>query len=265
MRRNNLFWGLIVLLAGVLLLLNTLGLLKFNFWPVFWAFFLILAGLWFLMGPRLFRREITEEQISIPLEGASEADIRINHGAGRLVIHSASLPSDLLTGKVSGGVEPGITRSGTRLSVDLSMKSANVIGPFPGIEFKGFNWDLSLNRDLPLRLNLSTGAGETTLDLSDTMVKELHIETGASSTQVTLPARAGITRVIAKAGMASLNFTVPQGVAARISTSIGLAGSKIDTVRFPQMGDVYQSPDFDSAANRVEIEVEAGMGSIDIR
>lgn len=264
MRRNNLFWGVVVLLAGVLLLLNTLGLLAFDFWPIFWAIFLILVGAWFLLGPRLLRKEISEEQISIPLEGAGDADLRINHGAGRLTIRAASLPSELLSGKVAGGVEPAVTRSGNHLSVDLSMKGTNVIGPFPAMDFKGFNWDLSVNRDLPLRLNLSTGAGETNLDLSDALVKELRIETGASSTQVTLPARAGTTRVIAKAGMASLSFRIPLGVAARISTSVGLSGSKIDTNRFPRTGDVYLSPDFDSAANRVEIEVEAGMGSIDI-
>lgn len=265
MRRNNLFWGVIVLLAGILLLMNTLNILTFNFWPIFWAVFLILAGVWFLMGPRLAKQDFAEERISIPLEGASEADIRFNHGAGRLTVNSASLPGELLAGTVAGGLDREITRSGTILSANLLMKKTNMMVPFPNIDFKGFTWNLSVNRDLPLRLNFFTGAGETVLDLSDALVKELRIETGASSTRVTLPGHAGATRVMAKAGMASLEFRVPQDVAARISLRTGISGSKIDTLRFPQNGDVYQSPEYESAANRVDIEIEAGMGGIDIR
>jgi hypothetical protein len=265
MRRNNLFWGVIILLAGILLLLNTLNILTFNFWLIFWPLFLILIGFWFLLGPRLFRYEAAEEQISIPLDGASEAEIHINHGAGRLVINSAGLVNELCTGAVYGGANKQISRSGTVLSVELSMKDITMMVPFPNVDFKGFNWNLSLNRDLPIRLFLKTGAGESTVDLGDTLVKDLYIETGASSTQVTLPARAGQTRVVAKAGMAALNFQIPQGVAARISTHVGIAGIEIDMNRFPKIGDVYQSPDFDSAINKVDIEIEAGMGGIDIR
>lgn len=265
MRRNHFFWGIIVLVAGVLLLLNTLGIFTFNFWPVFWAILLILAGLWFLVGPKFFKGDLAEEHVSIPLEGASEAEIRFNHGAGRIVVNSGSLGGDLLSGTFTGGVDKQITHNGPALSAALSMPTGNLGVAIPGVDFRGFIWNLSLNRDIPLRLSFSTGAGESTIDLSDTQVKELRVETGASSTRVTLPARAGITRVIAKAGMASLDFTVPQGVAARIQLDTGMSSHKIDTNRFPQIGAFYQSPDFDNAANKVEIEIEAGMGGIEIR
>ncbi len=265
MRRSNLFWGVVIILAGLMLLLNTLNIFVFNFWPVFWAIFLILAGVWFLMGPRFYKRDWTEEAISIPLEGAGEAEIRFDHGAGRLMVNSASLPGQLLTGTVMGGVDKEISHTGNLLSAALSMQKVSIGLPFPTGDFKGFIWNLSVNRDLPMRLTFHTGAGETNLDLSDTLVKELRIETGASSTRVTLPARAGTTRVVAKAGMASLEFRIPQDVAARIRLHTGISGSKVDTNRFPQQGDVFQSPDFDNAANKVDIEIEAGMGGIDIR
>ncbi|HWQ04305.1 MAG TPA: DUF5668 domain-containing protein [Longilinea sp.] len=265
MRRNRLFWGAIVLLAGVLLLMNTLNIFTFNFWPVFWALLLILAGVWFLLGPRLFKHDFSEEKVSIPLEGASEVDIRIDHGAGRLSVNSASLPVEILNGTVTGGFEREISRNGSIVSLNLSMAKDSMLIPFPNIDFKGFLWNLTINRDLPLRLELHTGAGETVLALTDAMVKQLRIETGASSTRVALPSHASLTRVIAKAGMAALEFNVPQGVAARISLRTGISGNKIDTSRFPQNGEFYQSPDFDSAANKVDIEIEAGMGGIEVR
>lgn len=265
MRRGNFFWGVVVLLAGLMLLLNTLNIFVFNFWPVFWAIFLILAGAWFLLGPRLSQRDWTTEAISIPLEGATEAEVRFDHGAGRLIVNSASLPAELLTGTVTGGVDKVVAHNGNILSTSISMQKVSFGIPFPSNDFKGFIWNLTLNRDLPTRLDLHTGAGETLLDLSDTQVKDLRIETGASSTKVTLPAHAGATRVIAKAGMAALEFTVPQEVAARIRLHTGISGSKVDTNRFPMYGDGYQSADFDTALNKVDIEIEAGMGGIDIR
>ena len=265
MKRNNFFWGSMVLVAGVLLLLKTLGLFTFNFWPVFWAVMLILAGVWFLLGPRLFKADMIEEQVTIPLEGASEADIRFNHGAGRILINSGNLGGNLLSGTFTGGLEKEISRSGSSLSANLSMPQRVLGVAIPGVDFKGFAWNLTLNRDVPLRLRFSKGAGESVLDLSDTLVKELRVETGASATRVKLPMRAGQTRVTAKAGMASLEFSVPQGVSARIRLDTGMSSNKIDTNRFPLTGSVYQSPDFDTAANRVDIEIEAGMGGIDVR
>lgn len=265
MRRGNFFWGVIILVAGVLLLMNTLNIFTFDFWSVFWALFLILAGGWFLFGPRITRRDLAEEQISIPLNAANEAELRLNHGAGRLAVNSASLPTELLSGTATGGVDKEVSQHDGILSVVLSMRKTSFGIPFPDSDFKGFFWNLSVNRDLPLRLSLFTGAGETALDLTEAMLKELRIETGASSTRVKLPARAGTTRVSAKAGMASLEFQVPEGVAARISLKTGISGFKIDTTRFPQNGEFYQSLDFESAANKVDIEIEAGMGGIEIR
>jgi len=58
---------------------------------------------------------------------------------------------------------------------------------------------------------------------------------------------------------------VPSGVAARIRASGGLAEIHVDRGRFPRAGGVYQSADYDTAPNRVDIDVEAGVGSVNIR
>lgn len=56
-RRNGLFWGSILILAGVLLLLNNLGYLG-GFWRFFWPLLLILLGLW--MGWAVIRQHPSE-------------------------------------------------------------------------------------------------------------------------------------------------------------------------------------------------------------
>jgi hypothetical protein len=90
------------------------------------------------------------------------------------------------------------------------------------------------------------------------------VETGASQTNITLPAH-GRLRADFELGAASLRLNVPEGVSARIRVSQGVSDVKIDQARFPRSGDVYQSPDFDSAANAVEMKIEAGAAEIRVQ
>ena len=76
---------------------------------------------------------------------------------------------------------------------------------------------------------------------------------------------AGHTRVHIGAGAASVAIRVPSGVAGRIRVKGGLAGIAVDKGRFPRMGDVYQSTDYDTAPNKVDVDIETGVGSVDVR
>src|SRR6266542_1869589 len=80
MRRNGLFWGVILVLVGSLLLLNTLGILQINIWNLIWPIFLILAGAWILFGVLNPSAGLEVENVSIPLADATQARIRMHHG-----------------------------------------------------------------------------------------------------------------------------------------------------------------------------------------
>ncbi len=108
------------------------------------------------------------------------------------------------------------------------------------------------------------GASNTRLDLTDTLVTGLEIHTGASATEVRLPAQVEHTRVKVEAGAASVKLQVPEGVAACLEVNGGLLDVDVNRTRFPREGKVYQSPDFDTAPYRVEIKVNAGAGSITV-
>jgi hypothetical protein len=90
------------------------------------------------------------------------------------------------------------------------------------------------------------------------------LQTGASETRVLLPRAAGATRVRAEAGAASLILEVPAGVAARIRTRMALGNSRVDEARFPRVGDGYESPDYATAVNRIDVDVQGGVGSVRI-
>lgn len=264
MRLGKVFWGIVLAAAGVILLLQNFGVISVSFWPIFWALLIILAGVWILLGPMLAKRGYDVQSLSIPLEGASEASVVLKHGTGRIQLRALQTSGELLAGTFAGGVEQKVER-GTITQVELTppMSEAWTV-PFLG-GHTGFNWELGLNKDLPISLKIESGAGEAALDLSELQVREFRIDTGASSSDITLPARAGTIRAAIHAGAASVKVRVPQGVAASIHMDTGLTGCKVDTVRFPNLGGQnYRSTDYDNAANRVEIHVEAGVGSIEI-
>jgi hypothetical protein len=263
MKRGSVYWGAILILIGVLLLLDNLDLLDVDVWAVFWPALLILFGIRILWGNSTRTRVNLEKQhVSQPLEGAAQARLRLSHGAGRLRIDSAAMPKQVFKGDFEGGLELQPQRMGDTLELRLRPPEMSFTSfPFNG----GFNWNLTLNRDLPLELRIEGGASEMRLDLRDTQVTDLVIKTGASDTEVTLPQAAGHTRVRAEAGAAALKLYVPAGVAARVKAKAGLASVEIDQDRFPRGARGYQSPDFEAAENRVEIEVEGGVGAFEVR
>jgi hypothetical protein len=263
MRRGNLILGSVIILVGVMLLVNQLvpglQLLKYIFPLV-----LILLGIWLLLGRRLLTRKVEEEQFSLPLGGAREADILLRHGAGKLEIRSHDAVDQLLSGTFVGGVEHEVQRSGDRLQLKLRPPSDMFFG-FPGIYSTGYNWSLGLSCDVNLNLDLQSGADEAEMDLTDLHVGKLTVKTGASSTLIKLPASAGFTAVKVEAGAAKVSIRIPQGVAGRIHTrGSGVSAINVDTTRFLASADGYQSPDYDAAINKADIIISTGVGSVEI-
>jgi hypothetical protein len=201
------------------------------------------------------------DRLAIPLEGATDAEVMVTFGAGHLRIGAAA-PGMLIDGTFAGGVRA--ERSGGPGRVRVSPPS-----PPSGWTWDRapYTWTMGVSGEVPLRLRVESGAADAELDLTALRLAELRLRTGASETRVTLPASAGYTRVDAEGGAAAIRFRVPDGVAARIRSSMTLASSEIDLVRFPRSaaGDAWESPDFAGAANRVEIEVRGGVGSLSVR
>jgi hypothetical protein len=263
MRNNALFWAIVLIVGGVLLLLGNLGILQIS-WGVIWPVFLIALGGWIVWGALVGRRRTTAvEPATIPLEDAASARVHIQHGAGRLELRAGAAANLVATGSFGGGVDCRTAREGDRLNVKMSVPHQQWgYGPWNRGEF---DWDVQLNGQLPLLLKVETGASESHLDLTDLLVTEFDLGTGASATKLTLPAHAGLTSAKIQSGVASVEITVPGGVAAHIRATGGLASIDIDETRFPRSGDTYRSPDFDAAENKVDLRIETGVGSVRVR
>jgi len=112
---------------------------------------------------------------------------------------------------------------------------------------------------------MEAGASSLDIDLRDVLATHVQLETGASSANVTVPAR-GTSILDVEAGAASVNIHVPESTAARIRVKEGVSAVSVDTNRFPRLDSVmYQSPNFDTAVDRAEINIEAGLGSVSVK
>ena len=259
-RRGNLFWGVILIVLAALLLLKQMGLIAGDIFGYFWPLLIIAFGVWLIVGFFLRKRPIEGEQASIPLEGATSAYVKLDHSAGRLTLHSGAGPDEIINGTFGNGLSYKSHVERGRLEVKLRT-SQQVWAWWPG---ESLDWDIRLNPDIPLSLKIDSGASASILDLSDLKLTDLDIDTGASSTELTLPANAGNTHVDIDTGASSLKVSVPLGVAASIRVKTGIASVNINP-RFPRLdGGLYQSTDYGTAANRVDMTIDAGVGSIEV-
>ncbi len=261
MNRGAIFWGFFLVLLGVLFLLQSMGLLWFNVWSVFWPLMLIAWGFWVILGS--VGRRPQPEEVTMGLKGVEEARLFLKYGAGRLTVDGSAAPDELLNGYFGTGLEYDRKEEGER--VTLHLRPPNGSGPAPwkwGHQQR--DWDIHLNNAIPLELDVETGAAESILDLSEMQVRRFRLKTGASDSRVTFPAQATYTRAAIDSGMASVTLRIPEGVAAQIEAEAGMAEVKVDRGRFPRAGKVYRSADYDTADHRVDLTIHVGMGSVTV-
>ncbi len=257
--RSNYFWGTLIIILGALFLLQNLGILNIDLWNLLWPFFLIALGAWIILG-RFFPNRAAVEHVVIGSGGAKKARIKINHGAGSLNIRTGASSDNLVEGDFGGGLDASEHFNGEIKEVVIKPRLEGMVVPWGPDQ--ALNWNFSLAPNIPLELNLETGANEAYADLTGLQVEKLKLSTGASSTHIILPAAAGYTQVRVESGVTSVHLTIPSQVAGRIQYSGGLSSIQIDKLRFIQNGNTYESADYTTAANKVDISIDTGIASI---
>lgn len=276
MRSGSIFWGIVLVLFGGVLLAQNMGLVPpgVNIWAIFWPLALVAFGAQMLLRSIRPSPVRQEEVYRLPLNGTRRATLRVHHGAGELRIDGSAAADEVLSGSFAGGVNPVVQQGVEDVIVDLRTNMENFqMLTFEGSD-RGLNWTVGVNPNLPIILDLEVGASRNFINLRDTQVKSIRLQTGASATEIDFPARAGEVRADLHSGMASVEARIPEGVSAHIRTRGALSSVHVDTTRFPQVsgganglavGSEYRSADYDLAANRLELDIESGVGSVQVR
>lgn len=260
MKRDNIFWGIVLIIVGILLFLQTQGIIT-NVFRFFWPLALILVGGWIILNV-YWRPAVSEaETFSFPLGAAKTARFKFSHGAGQLVISGGASLGQALVGSAATGMNRESRLEGDQLEVKVEAGPSFVpfVGPSEGV------WRFQLTQEVPVTLIVESGASSLNLDLKDVLATFIQLKTGASSSEVVMPRR-GVSLLEVESGVASVSVRVPEETAARIRVKEGVTAVNVDGNRFPRLGSgIYQSPDFDGATDRAEINIESGLGSVSVK
>lgn len=253
--------GTIIIVIGVLGLLTALGL---NFW------LLLVGGVFLWFGLRVIvlnNDDVPAAKVKaflVPSDGAATATVKVDHAMGRLLLGHGSTPNALVEGRCTQGVRTQASRRSDDVNVSVDTDRSwfpRLLVPW---QWHPYNWNIGLQKGLPLTVAVEGGMGEIQLDFSQLLLRHLRLEYGMGKADITLPSNAGQTTVDVETGMSAVDIRVPEGVAARITFS-GFGANDVNTIRFPDQGGYFQSADYESAENRVEIRVQHGLSSVSVR
>lgn len=241
-------------LASVLIIIALLGAIMAAVW---WS------GAWWMRGA-----PATGETVAQSLGEAARADVAIGMSAGTLRLHALDGANELIAGSVQHTARERLVRdftmNGDTAVFSLRSEGAPAWG-FPSTELRSneATWDLGLNPRVPMNLTADTGAGTAVLDLQRLHITTLEVNIGVGTTTLTVPAQ-GRVQAQVNGGVGATTIIIPAGVAAQITTATGLGAVNV-LGEYQRADNVYRSPGYDSAANRVDLRVSGGVGSITIR
>jgi hypothetical protein len=295
-RRHGLVGPIILIAIGLIFLLENLGLLGVNAWELIfrlWPVILIAVGLEILVGRRSmlasivvliitvgiigvalyfmpvrapFGQSFSSETIDQPLDGAKSANIQVDFGTGSLKIGALSDSAALIQGSASLSSGEQLTRSfqlsGDTAFYKLGTRNVNA-GPFFPSSGANGSWNLNVNRDIPTQLTVNGGVGNSELDLSQLRVTNLNARLGVGKATITMPAAGRVTANV-NGGVGDVEVVIPVGTEARIQADAGLGGVNVPS-SYQHQGNVYTSPGYDAADNRVDLTVKGGVGRVSIQ
>lgn len=241
------------------------------------------------------KKKVLTDNFSEPLCGATTAKVDINTASGNLMVDNLTGGEPVLA---SGALEYVENQNMPTRSVNtsngqaaLTLKSTSIGRPLFRLPWSGCiaatDWHIHLNPDVQADITARSGGGNIKLDLAGMAVTRVSADSGGGNLNVVLPDNAANLSVTAKTGGGNvmveigrgitgsniLNATsgagnvdvhIPSGIAARIYATSGL-GKEIVDQQFDNIDKhLYQSADFDGAADKVEIKIQSGAGNVSV-
>jgi hypothetical protein len=301
-RRGGVVGPLILIFLGGVFLLQNTGYLPPNFWFNLWRLWpviLVLVGIELLLANRvpwlvlaglaavvlvLGAVATNSGATTAPtassvtrtdrkdLGGARQAAVTVRFDAGQLTIGplEQATPEQLamMTYEGPSNLAPQVNYTVTGDLGRLEYVNSDHSGGFApfGSRSSAPRINLNLNPNVLITsLSIKSGATDARVDLSALRVSDMDLSVGAASTWIRLPQAAGTTTARIAGGASTITLEIPQGVAAQIRHRGGLNTVNVDQGRFPSVGEgLYRSPDYDTAQNRVDVNLETGVTTIQV-
>lgn len=236
---------------------------------------LLLAAVitWTTLGQNTGGTVLTQNQFQ-PLVDVSAARIVIDPGDGNLTVDTVTADETILANASLQYLEnQGLPIWSLETSDDqtvLSLK-ANTGGTQPWIRLPwqacngATDWLVHLNPAVVTDVDVQSDGGNISLDLTGMHIRSVSADTGGGNVTVVIGGgQTGTSTVQASSGAGNVEVHVPKGTAVRVHATTGLGQIIVDS-RFTKEDDnTYQTNDFESATDRIEITLESGAGNASV-
>jgi len=290
LKGEGLVGPIFIIGIGTTFLFSTLGFLDITIWELIltlWPLFLIAIGLdialgrrsvvWSLFAVLIFLLVVigsiwllfspvagspAEEDIYQPMEGATQAQLFIEPAVGTLVIKSQQNEDSLIEGEVRLAKREGVSSEFSVIdgTATFSLNSTGFVFFSIPSQKHPWTWNLSLSSEIPLDLQVKLGVGVSHIDLTDLQVQQLDVNVSVGETRLILPTQ-GIVEVRIENAIGTTTIVLPPTMAMSLTADTGLVSIYVPE-DFVIQGDIYVSPDYAAAGDRIELNVNQAIGVV---
>lgn len=227
-------------------------------------------------------QEMQTESHQVNLSDAESVRTEIIMGVGILKISGGA--DELLESNFSynvGSLKPGIQYTvNDGLGQLIIQQPKNRVTPMGNISNE---WDLRLNNNIPIDMNIDFGAGEANIELSNLNLTSLDIEIGAGEVTLDLSDSRSLTdldiemgvgealvdltgirendlNATIEGGIGDLTLRLPSDVGVRVDVEKGIGDIKANNLK--EDGNAYFNDIYGKTNVTLSFDIEIGMGDI---
>jgi hypothetical protein len=300
MYRNRVLFPLVLIGIGIVVLLANTGVLSAqaverlgDLWPLL----LVILGLQLILNQTLSRQQATVIGLgataiivvaavayaalapaapfgtqrfdsSARLGGLSAASLDLNYGAASIDVKAGGVGDYLYQARVDypAGENPP-TISLDRETGALQIHESSSFSPFHLFGGRRRNVQLTLTDQVPWSIQIGGGATSLRLDLRHAQLSKLEISGGANQLDAQLPTPKGTVVISVSGGPNNVAIVAPAHSQWRVAVSGGISAVTINGSSSGNLGGDFerQSPEYNSATDRFDIEISGGATHIDFR
>ncbi len=296
MKYKNIFWGIVLIALGVMIILRNMDIVHFNWlailqlWPlllVIWGISLIpvkdaikfiLSLLVLIVGILIVNFNQSDDSFgwkySNDKENWTEQKIEEKYDT---TITQALLKLDAVAGdfNISGTTDQLISFENKGNIGDYQLKTtfidsikvvkigieSNVVRI--GKSQKENKTKIALNPNPIWDLDLEAGASNVNFDLSTFKIRNIDFDGGASSIKLKIGNKQPIVNIKIEAGASSIKIYIPMNTGCELYGDNVMTSKKLEGFT-KTTDDKYRTPDFDNHTDKIYIHIDAAVSSISV-
>lgn len=302
MKVNRLRTGVIFILIGLVLLLNTTDVLDIDVWESIlklWPLLLIAIGIEKIftsterykqlayLSPIIIAGTVAYAIFATPngnlwadydgdrsrgpyrwsvtaVDDLEDIQMNFDFGGGRLAVRGGAEPGKALEGQFYyQNREPELTYDSREGNMVINLRRDGSSGPrFMMGGRERERWIVKITESIPVDLDVDAGAAQVRLDLEDVICRRLDLSSGAADIDIVIGDRSPEVDCRIDCGAASVDMEVPAGAGVRLDRSTALSRLSTGDLALEETDGYLESPDFGTRPVRVIISLDAGLSSL---